>query len=122
MGPSIVWHIDARARRFLESTAIKSCQVLEQSGWLDRLQRGDIVAVEDPHGRGVQCGVPEAGDHQHSCQSSEGTRAATLRHRYDHHALPSLISRTLAMDHLETANANGFNEGSVGCPIVIADG
>jgi uncharacterized Fe-S center protein len=32
------------------------------------------------------------------------------------------ISRTLAIDHLETANNNGFNQASMGCPVVIADG
>ncbi len=32
------------------------------------------------------------------------------------------ISRTLAIDYLETANRNGFNQGTMGCPIVIADG
>ena len=32
------------------------------------------------------------------------------------------ISRTLALDHLETANSNGFNQGTMGCPVVIADG
>jgi uncharacterized Fe-S center protein len=32
------------------------------------------------------------------------------------------ISRTLAMDHLETANMNGFNQGTMGCPVIIADG
>jgi hypothetical protein len=30
-----VWFMDARARRFLESTAIKGRQILEYSGWLD---------------------------------------------------------------------------------------
>ena len=32
------------------------------------------------------------------------------------------ISRTLAIDHLETADKNGFNSSSMGCPVVIADG
>jgi uncharacterized Fe-S center protein len=32
------------------------------------------------------------------------------------------ISRALAMDYLETANSNGFNYSSVGCPVIIADG
>jgi uncharacterized protein len=32
------------------------------------------------------------------------------------------ISRTLGVDHLETANRNGFNHASMGCPIVIAYG
>jgi uncharacterized Fe-S center protein len=32
------------------------------------------------------------------------------------------ISRTLAVDHLETANRNGFNHGTMDCPVIIADG
>src|SRR5512136_2057603 len=32
------------------------------------------------------------------------------------------ISRTLAIDYLETANNNGFNQASMGCPVVISDG
>jgi hypothetical protein len=28
------------------------------------------------------------------------------------------ISRTLSIDYLETANRNGFNHASLGCPIV----
>ena len=32
------------------------------------------------------------------------------------------ISLALAVDHLETANPNGFNRSSMGCPVIIADG
>ncbi|MBU2054411.1 MAG: hypothetical protein KKC25_05470 [Proteobacteria bacterium] len=32
MAPSKVWYMDARARRFLESTAIKDRQIIERSG------------------------------------------------------------------------------------------
>src|SRR4030067_1014155 len=32
------------------------------------------------------------------------------------------ISRALAIDYLETANNNGFNQSSMGCPVIIADG
>jgi uncharacterized Fe-S center protein len=46
MSKATVWFMDARSRRFLESTAIKGCQILEHSGWLDHLKPGDIVAVK----------------------------------------------------------------------------
>jgi hypothetical protein len=42
MGKSTVWFMDARPRRFLESTAIKGCQIPEHSGWLDKFKLGDI--------------------------------------------------------------------------------
>jgi hypothetical protein len=44
MSKATVWFMDARSRRFLESTAIKGRQILEHSGWLDHLKQGDIVA------------------------------------------------------------------------------
>jgi hypothetical protein len=56
MGPSKVWFMNARARRFLESTAIKGRQPLEHSGWLERLQRGDIVAVKTHMGEAYNVG------------------------------------------------------------------
>jgi uncharacterized Fe-S center protein len=56
MGPSKVWYMDARARRFLESSAIKGRQIIERSGWLDRLKRGDIVAVKTHMGEAYNVG------------------------------------------------------------------
>jgi len=56
MGPSKVWYMDARARRFLESTAIKGRQIIERSGWLDRLKRGNIVAVKTHMGEAYNVG------------------------------------------------------------------
>ena len=56
MAPSKVWFMDARARRFLESTAIKGRQILERSGWLDNLKRGDIVAVKTHMGEAYNVG------------------------------------------------------------------
>ena len=42
MSKATVWFMDARSRRFLESTAIMGRQILEHSGWLDALKPGDI--------------------------------------------------------------------------------
>ena len=42
MSKATVWFMDARSRRFLESTAIKGLQILEHSGWLDKFKLGDI--------------------------------------------------------------------------------
>jgi len=38
MSKATVWFMDARSRRFLESTTIKGRQILEHSGWLDCLK------------------------------------------------------------------------------------
>jgi uncharacterized Fe-S center protein len=51
-----IWFMGARARRFLESTAIKGRQILEYSGWLDRHEPGDIVAVKTHMGEAYNVG------------------------------------------------------------------
>jgi uncharacterized Fe-S center protein len=122
MGSSKVWYMDARARRFLESMAIKGRQIVERSGWLDRLKRGDIVAVKTHMGEAYNTGYlrPVIISTLVDLLKEKGLRPFVT----DTTTLPyhPWISRTLAMDHLETANKNGFNQGTVGCPVVIADG
>jgi len=122
MGSSKVWYMDARARRFLESMAIKGRQIIERSGWLDRLKRGDIVAVKTHMGEAYNTGYlrPVIISAVVDLLKEKGLRPFVT----DTTTMPyhPWISRTLAMDHLETANKNGFNQGTVGCPIVIADG
>ena len=122
MALSKVWYMDARARRFLESTAIKGRQIIERSGWLDRLKRGDIVAVKTHMGEAYNVGYlrPVIISTLVDLLKERGLRPFVT----DTTTMPyhPWISRTLAMDHLETANRNGFNQGSVGCPIVMADG
>ena len=58
MAKAKIWFMDARARRFLESIAIKGREILEYSGWLDNLKPGESGGGENPHGRSVQCGIP----------------------------------------------------------------
>jgi uncharacterized Fe-S center protein len=122
MAPSKVWFMDARAPRFLESTAIKGRQILERSGWLDNLRRGDIVAVKTHMGEAYNVGYlrPVIISTLVDLLKERGLRPFVT----DTTTMPyhPWISRTLAMDHLETANRNGFNQGTVGCPIVMADG
>ncbi len=122
MTRSKIWFMNARAKRFLESTAIKARQILEFSGWLDNLKRGDIVAVKTHMGEAYNVGYlrPVIISTLVDLLKEKGMRPFVT----DTTTMPyhPWISRTLAMDHLETANRNGFNQGSVGCPIVIADG
>jgi hypothetical protein len=58
MAKAKIWFMDARARRFLESMAIKGREILEYSGWLDNLKAGRYRGGENPHGRSLQCGIP----------------------------------------------------------------
>jgi uncharacterized Fe-S center protein len=122
MDKAKIWFMDARAKRFLESTAIKGRQILEHSGWLDNLEEGDIVAVKTHMGEAYNVGYLRP--------IIVRTLVEALKERglkpfvTDTTTMPyhPWISRTLAIDHLETANSNGFNQGTMGCPVVIADG
>ncbi|MBI4775316.1 MAG: DUF362 domain-containing protein [Deltaproteobacteria bacterium] len=117
-----VWFMDARARRFLESTAIKGDQLLVQSGFLDNIRKGDLVAVKTHMGEAYNVGYlrPIIVRTLVDTIKSRGARPFVT----DTTTMPyhPWISRTLALDHLETANRNGFNEASMGCPVIIADG
>jgi uncharacterized protein len=117
-----VWFMDARAKRFLESTAIKGRQILEYSGWLDNLKPGDLVAVKTHMGEAYNVGYlrPIIVRTLVEALKERGCRPFVT----DTTTMPyhPWISRTLAIDYLETADRNGFNQSSVGCPIVIADG
>jgi len=122
MDKAKIWFMDARAKRFLESTAIKGRQILEHSGWLDNLKEGDLVAVKTHMGEAYNVGYLRP--------IIVRTLVEALKERgmkpfvTDTTTMPyhPWISRTLAIDHLETANCNGFNQGTMGCPVVIADG
>ncbi len=122
MGESRVYFMDARAKRFLESTAIKGREIMEHSGWLDNLKAGDIVAVKTHMGEAYNVGYlrPVVVRTLVEALKERGCRPFVT----DTTTMPyhPWISRTLAMDHLETANYNGFNHSSMGCPVIIADG
>jgi len=116
MDKAKIWFMDARAKRFLESLAIKGRQILEHSGWLDNLREGDIVAVKTHMGEAYNVGYLRP--------IIVRTLVEALKERglkpfvTDTTTMPyhPWISRTLAIDHLETANSNGFNQGTMGCP------
>ncbi|RJX28745.1 MAG: DUF362 domain-containing protein [Desulfarculus sp.] len=122
MDKAKVWFMNARASRFLESTAIKGRQLLEHSGWLEGLAPGDIVAVKTHMGEAYNVGYlrPVIVRTLVEALKARGCRPFVT----DTTTMPyhPWISRTLALDHLETANFNGFNQASMGCPVVIADG
>ena len=122
MDKATVWFMDARSRRFLESTAIKGRQILEHSRWLDNLRPGDLVAVKTHMGEAYNVGYlrPIIVRTFVEALKERGCRPFVT----DTTTMPyhPWISRTLAVDHLETANSNGFNQSSMGCPVIIADG
>lgn len=95
--------MDARSRPFLESIAIKGRQILDHSGWLDALKPGDIVAIKTHMGEAYNVGylrpiiirtfvdvLKEKG-----CKPFVTDTTTMPYHPW--------ISRTLAIDHLETA-------------------
>jgi len=122
MAKAKIWFMDARAKRFLESIAIKGREILEYSGWLDNLKPGDLVAVKTHMGEAYNVGYlrPIIIRTLVEALKAKGCRPFVT----DTTTMPyhPWISRTLAIDHLETANMNGFNQGTMGCPIIIADG
>ena len=122
MAKAKIWFMDARARRFLESMAIKGREILEYSGWLDNLKPGDLVAVKTHMGEAYNVGYlrPIIVRTLVEALKDRGCRPFVT----DTTTMPyhPWISRTLAIDHLETANMNGFNHGTMGCPVIIADG
>lgn len=117
-----VWYMDARAKRFMESTAIKGRQLLEHSGWLDVLKPNDIVAVKTHMGEAYNVGYlrPVIIRTLVEALKERGLRPFVT----DTTTMPyhPWISRTLAIDHLETAAQNGFSASTVGAPIIMADG
>ncbi len=122
MDKAKIWFMNARAKRFLESTAIKGRQILDYSGWLDNLRPGDIVAVKTHMGEAYNVGYlrPVIIRTLVEVLKERGCRPFVT----DTTTMPyhPWISRTLAIDYLETANNNGFNQSSMGCPVLIADG
>ena len=122
MAKAKIWFMDARAKRFLESIAIKGREILEYSGWLDNLKPGDLVAVKTHMGEAYNVGYlrPIIVRTLVEALKEKGCRPFVT----DTTTMPyhPWISRTLAIDHLETANMNGFNQGTMGCPVIIADG
>ena len=90
MGKAKIWFMDARAKRFLESTAIKARQILEYSGWLDNLKKGDIVAVKTHMGEAYNVGYLRPIIIRTMVEALKEPGLQALCDRYDHHALSSL--------------------------------
>ncbi|MDZ7698808.1 MAG: DUF362 domain-containing protein [Deltaproteobacteria bacterium] len=122
MGKAKVWFMNARANRFLESTAIKGRQLLEHSGWLETLEPGDIVAVKTHMGEAYNVGYLRPVIVRTFVEALKDVGCKPFVTDTTTMPYHPWISRTLAIDHLETANQNGFNHGTMGCPVVIADG
>lgn len=122
MAKAKVWFMDARARRFLESTAIKAREMVESAGWLDNLSAGDLVAVKTHMGEAYNVGYlrPIIVRTLVEMLKEKGCRPFVT----DTTTMPyhPWISRTTALDHLDTAERNGFSSATMGCPVIIADG
>jgi uncharacterized Fe-S center protein len=106
----------------LDSHALKAVQLFEQIGFEEAVEPGDLVAIKTHMGelynvgylrpiivRAIVDKVRELGGRPFVCDTT------TMPYH-------PWISRTLAVDHLDTANRHGFNQGSMGCPVLMADG
>ena len=96
--------------------------MLEHSGWMDNLRPGDLVAVKTHMGEAYNVGYlrPVIIRTLVERLKARGCRPFVT----DTTTMPyhPWISRTLALDHMETAEMNGFNSATMGCPVLIADG
>ena len=122
MSESAVFFADARASTFLDSYAIKARQLFEQAGFEAAVHPGDIVAVKLHMGEAHNLGYLRPAIVRAMVDKVKelgGRPFVTDTTTMPYHAWGS---RTIAMDYLETAAHNGFTEGTMGCPVVIADG
>lgn len=106
----------------MESTAIKGRQLLEHSGWLDGLNPGDLVAVKTHLGEAYNVGYlrPVIIRTLVELLKERGLRPfVTETTTMPYHPW---ASRSLAIDHLETAAYHGFTASTMGAPLIIADG
>ncbi|MDA8218586.1 MAG: DUF362 domain-containing protein [Dehalococcoidales bacterium] len=119
---STVYFMDDRATSAQDSLVAKTLALFDKAGFADMIRPRDVVAIKMHMG--------------------EWNNTAYLRPVYvralvdkikslggipfvtDTTTLPYAVwsSRVTALDHLMTDERNGFNSGTVGCPVIIADG
>lgn len=117
-----VYFMNARARSFLDSYAIKGRQLFEMGGFESAVSRGDTVAIKVHMGEAYTCGYLRPNIVRafvDKVKELGGKPFVTDTTTMPYHPW---ISRSLAIDYLETANQNGFTHSSMGCPVIIADG
>lgn len=119
---SKVYFMSDRAQTMETGLLAKMLTVFDSAGFDKMISPGDIVAIK------VKCGdYNNTGYLQPVYARALADRVKELGGRpfvCDTTSLPNLpsSSRCTALDVLLTAERNGYNSGTLGCPLIIADG
>ena len=119
---SKVFFMDDRATTFQDSLVAKTLALFETAGFADMIRPHDVVAIKMHMGEWNNTAYLRpvyARALVDRIKSLGGVPFVT-----DTTTMPYNVwsSRVSALDHLNTDERNGFNSGTVGCPVIIADG
>lgn len=119
---SNVYFMDDRAAAFQDSLVAKTVALFDQAGFSEMIRPRDVVAIKMHMGEWNNTAYLRpvyARAVADKVKSLGGIPFVT-----DTTTMPYNVwsSRTTALDHLLTDERNGFNSGTVGCPVIIADG
>src|SRR4030042_3814513 len=119
---SKVWFMNDRAQSFETSMVAKMLTVFDAAGFAEMISPGDVVAVKLHCGEDNNTGylrpvyaralvdrIKELGGRPFVCDTT------TLPY------MP-VSARCTALDELLTAERNGYNSATLGCPFIVADG
>lgn len=117
-----VYFMDDRAAGFQDSLVAKMLALFEQAGLSEMIRPHDVVAIKMHMGEWNNTAYLRpvyARALADKIKSLGGIPFVT-----DTTTMPYNVwsSRVTAVDHLLTDERNGFNSGTVGCPVIIADG
>jgi uncharacterized protein len=120
--PSKVYYMDARSSAPESSLVSKMLTVFEAAGFDSLIKPRDVVAIKlhcgewnntaylrPVYGRALADRVKSLGGRPFVCDTTTMT--------YN-----PWVSRSTALDIMLTAERNGYNSGSMGCPFICADG
>ena len=119
---STVYFADDRATAFQDSLVAKTLALFDRAGFSAMIRPRDVVAIKMHMGEWNNTAYLRpvyARAIADKVKSLGGVPFVT-----DTTTLPYNVwsSRVTALDHLLTDERNGFNSGTVGCPVIIADG
>lgn len=119
---SKVYFMNDRATGFQDSLVAKTLALFDKAGFSEMIRPRDVVAIKMHMGEWNNTAYLRpvyARAIADKVKSLGGIPFVT-----DTTTMPYNVwsSRVTALDHLMTDERNGFNSGTVGCPVIIADG
>jgi uncharacterized Fe-S center protein len=114
--------MDDKAAGNQDSLVAKMLYLFDQAGFSEMIQPRDVVAIKLHMGEWNNTGylrpvyIRALAD---KIKSLGGVPFVTDTTTLPYHVW---AARVTALDYLTTAERNGFNSGTVGCPVIIADG